>query len=1195
MATVDLSRAAFDPRKRYAGVRLQQGRVNVDDDFNEAARIEDDDDQRTLVHLVGPAGSPDGGFLVSNPHASGASLDFDIGAGTMYLGGLRLWNPQTVAFSLQPDWLQQPASARAMPAEGQIDLIYLESWKQPVSAVEDAELFEAALAGPDTSARIRTMWRVRRATNVAQQDCPTAWSTLVASWTASHLGTVSSQTGERVVDAKLTVGLEPGGTPKNLCSPPVAGGYLGAENQAIRVELVDATSFTWGFDNAAPLYRVKVAADRTTITIETEPKDQAHWPVSGQVVEILPWSAVLPNNEKLSELSGHLSRVQSSYDPQLRTITLQTAVPAGFGEEWTSRTDAGTLAPATADRHDYLRVWNRGDDLSSPPAISFAPGATLTLGSTGLNVTFTGADFVPGDHWIIAARPDTPDELVPWSLKNGRPPHGVRRYDTPLALVRWHGGAAGLSWELLHDCRIVFPPLTRIRTCCTYTVGDEKESFGRFTKIQDAVNALPPDGGTVCVLPGEYEESVTIAGKRNITIEGCGRRSRLLAPQKAGSYGILIIGSQDITIRSLLVDTGECPGIVIWDRRGPTPFGAAAGGGGGAGPFGAAANIAANQTELPSTRILLDNLSLFASTFPAVAAFGGTFITLRNSTVQHGPLVKPIDQGDGGRWSAVDMLADDVLIEGNRIRGVASPQEPVTLAGAPTFRTMAMGGIQIGGGSDRVEIRRNIITGGNGDGVTLGSWAWVPASQINLPWEKLIFIWLLTPLGFGIIINDDGCIEIVWDPIPPNDDTGTPMVPVSMGDLRDIRIVDNTITQMGRAGIGVARWWPLTGRDELIRVERLMIENNRITECLRLDIPELPASLREAAAAGAIALADSERVVIRDNLIERNGRSHLDPVCGVFALRAAGIAVERNRIIDNAPRARTQDSPRGGFRGGVFVLRALPPATEIVIAEQTAMRSNGVPAVRIHDNVIAVPEGRCIVALGEGTFAISDNQLTSRGVGTANRGLEGASNIQTMTMSGLMDFLGGCTVFLFNIGRTNEIGGQIATLKGIKNIEVEAQPGLDATQPVLAGGDTFFGQNQVSLDLVERGAVSAASSVLIAAVADDVAVEGNQMQVEQDRDVVSVNAMIAAWSTRFVGNRCEETLIENNAVTNALSAYIFGVMAVATSNITTHCMLIVATLRSVASNIAVINAFNRDACGGTLDATRALITRYMKG
>ena len=86
---------------------------------------------------------------------------------------------------------------------------------------------------------------------------------------------------------------------------------------------------------------MKVGADRTTVTFETEPRDQAHWPLSGQTVEIVPWSAVLPNGEKVGELSGHLSRVQASYDPDARTLEA-FALVAG----------AWTLAAAFQDGED---------------------------------------------------------------------------------------------------------------------------------------------------------------------------------------------------------------------------------------------------------------------------------------------------------------------------------------------------------------------------------------------------------------------------------------------------------------------------------------------------------------------------------------------------------------------------------------------------------------------------------------------------------------------------------------------------------------------------------------------------------------------------------------------------------------------------------------------------------------------------
>jgi len=65
---------------------------------------------------------------------------------------------------MQRDWLQQPASSDPEPKmTGNLeryDLVYLEGWQQAVSDIEDSELLEAALGGPDTGVRIRNMRRV---------------------------------------------------------------------------------------------------------------------------------------------------------------------------------------------------------------------------------------------------------------------------------------------------------------------------------------------------------------------------------------------------------------------------------------------------------------------------------------------------------------------------------------------------------------------------------------------------------------------------------------------------------------------------------------------------------------------------------------------------------------------------------------------------------------------------------------------------------------------------------------------------------------------------------------------------------------------------------------------------------------------------------------------------------------------------
>ncbi len=360
---IDVSRSAFDPRKRYEGVRMQMGRVLTDDDFNSAGEILDDGRRRTTIDVIGATGTPDGGFAVLNPRAGGVEIDFDIGAGTLYLGGLRLETDGSETFQLQDDWLEQSGADRpAPPAAERFDLVWLEAVLQDVTGVEDTELLEVALGVADTSARTRVVRRVRVTEDVGSADCADGWAAVVADLAAE--GTVDAD-HEVVGDAVLTVTYAPGGDPEDLCSPTAAGGYLGADNQALRVQLVDdGQSMAWGTDDATPLYRVLVGTDssgaRRVITMLTEPYDQPHWPLAGQVVELLPWAALLPNGEKVAARSGLLARVDGSYDPVTRELTIATVVPAGFGEEWKARADVAALGLEYLE----MRVWNRGDDTS---------------------------------------------------------------------------------------------------------------------------------------------------------------------------------------------------------------------------------------------------------------------------------------------------------------------------------------------------------------------------------------------------------------------------------------------------------------------------------------------------------------------------------------------------------------------------------------------------------------------------------------------------------------------------------------------------------------------------------------------------------------------------------------------------------------------------------------------------------------
>ena len=572
MGTQDITRSEFDPGKQYTGARLQQGRVILDSDWNADKEIAAEDLRRSRVEIVGPAGSPDDGFRISNPRATGGKVDFDIGEGSFYLGGARLEMHQPQTYRLQRDLLLGPD--QPAPTGARTDLVVLCTYPQTVTAVEDSELFEKALGGADSSTRTRGMQRVELWTNMGTNNCLHAFQ--VGLNARSAQGTLNAE-NELVPDSKLQVTYATTGTSGSLCSPAAAGGYLGAENQAIRVQLVSANTLTWGFDNAAPLYRVEIESnDRRTLTLLTDPKDREHWPQADQTVEILPWAALLPNGEKVAEVEGHLVQVQSCNPSKSEgQLTLKQPVPASY-DGWKSRADANTLAQG--GEYTYMRVWNRGPDTASPAAIPFTPGTPVPLGQTGLRVTLTGTQLRAGDYWIIAARPETPDQVVPWDLETGRRPHGVRRFYAPLALIEW-GMQGGTVGGTVQDCRPHFPPLTGI-TAGDVSFDNQTCEIPAAETVQDALDALCGRGGGKCTLtatPGQGWESIfariapgqdaqvcfpvgdyplgqaaLVQGKGHLLVTGAGPGTKIVAQQAESALAFQ--GCASVTVRDLYAE-----------------------------------------------------------------------------------------------------------------------------------------------------------------------------------------------------------------------------------------------------------------------------------------------------------------------------------------------------------------------------------------------------------------------------------------------------------------------------------------------------------------------------------------------------------------------------------------------------------------------------------------------------------------
>jgi hypothetical protein len=321
MTTADITRFLFQPAKQYVGARSQQGRVLLDSDVNEAAQIVNEEQRLVLLDIIGPNGSPDDGFAIDaeigdevpirgvsfNGAAAIDCLDYQIRTGSYYVCGLRFEHharpatepPAGDSVLFQRDFLPlgPEAAPRPRPGETHSQLTFLHGWEQDVLAVEDEEVREVALAGLDTSTRVRRMARIESREADVNADCTEAWLAVRGAIEAESGGTFDATGFELISSARLQVTYVEGVAEDTCspCGPDAAGRYLGASNQTIRIMLAAPDRYVFGFDNASRLYRVRLgeAADgRVPVEMITQPRDEARWPLANTVMEVLGEGAI---------------------------------------------------------------------------------------------------------------------------------------------------------------------------------------------------------------------------------------------------------------------------------------------------------------------------------------------------------------------------------------------------------------------------------------------------------------------------------------------------------------------------------------------------------------------------------------------------------------------------------------------------------------------------------------------------------------------------------------------------------------------------------------------------------------------------------------------------------------------------------------------------------------------------------------
>ena len=242
----DYTKRRFNPLNDASGVFYQQGRVMLDQDWNELVDIMDRRWRAETVDIIGRAVVPtftQDGFKIRN--VTGKN-DLTIGAGRIYVDGLLAENhgtqpqfdtvleempgTQPLPFEQQPympnAWPFAVPNPFVIPTDGQPFLVFLDVWKREVTYLEAPDLVDQAVA-VDTATRTQTAWQVK-----ILPDIPTgATCTTPGNQLPNWLTIIAPSAGQLTTSAA--------GVPSSTdpCTIPANSGYRGADNRTYRIEI----------------------------------------------------------------------------------------------------------------------------------------------------------------------------------------------------------------------------------------------------------------------------------------------------------------------------------------------------------------------------------------------------------------------------------------------------------------------------------------------------------------------------------------------------------------------------------------------------------------------------------------------------------------------------------------------------------------------------------------------------------------------------------------------------------------------------------------------------------------------------------------------------------------------------------------------------------------------------------------------
>lgn len=277
-----------------------------------------------------------------------------------------------------------------------------------------------------------------------------------------------------VAAATLAARAEAASAEDDPCALPAAGGYRSLENHLYRVEIHNGG--TVDTDKVAWKWSRDNVTHRARLL---EVKDRALVVDSPGLDDATAfrsnqWLEVLDEARILAGKPGFFVQLGEVNGNRLAIAKLLDP------DLLTELVDNGNPDTAKLPSAGQVRRWEGG------APVEVAPGEWLKL-ENGVEVFFDAGFLRTGDYWRIPARTVTADVEWPRDPSSGapapRPPEGIARHYCTLAIVA-HDGSG--SWSVTEDCRPLFPPLARLETF-HYLGGDGQEAMPDLSAPADRV------------------------------------------------------------------------------------------------------------------------------------------------------------------------------------------------------------------------------------------------------------------------------------------------------------------------------------------------------------------------------------------------------------------------------------------------------------------------------------------------------------------------------------------------------------------------------------------------------------------------------------------------------------------------------------------------------------------------------------